>query len=507
MDAAPRPAALSEFIDVKIRSPFAVPAAPGLYEAQQPEQPLEMFRGGVVRRAKGSPEEGEVGYFQDPFGVPDSGPVTSDTLSKGKEFSAADALRALKETGTGVVSNAESLLRGAVAQVPGLVGDVESFGRKGINFSFGPGGVKVDEKTFAPTSEEIRAKVPRITPARPESSGMESLGEAMAPGFVKSTGKAAKMLEDMTVGNIQRGQVRRAGAQAENILDTAYDPLRERMQASGNLAYAVRNKATPFLMTKRPDTSVNAFLNEMSNAEAKVFKEKYPNINYFDERALQGTEEYKDFIKPIDQPEYFVKYGITDAKIRQALEKKDPILNGWFNKAVPSYFRKDFATPEDQFVKAADKQDKLLHFEPKKGPRADEDIETEKQKDANVRNTRDVEGFNIEGEAKTPYGERVEYTIDKSFIPVQLQDIGRESQIPPSLLPFLKTNPEKRASELTPMTDKRLKLSELRKDMVRIRRIGPEYSAYGQPAQVIPKEFTLPDDLYQGLILQKLLIV
>ena len=257
--------------------------------------------------------------------------------------------------------------------------------------------------------------------------------------------------------------------------------------------YAVRNKGTPFLMSKRPDTSVDAFINEMSTAEKLAFRKKNPDVNFFDERALQGTEEYKNFIKPIDQPEYFVKYGITDYKDREAL-KEDPILRGWFNKAVPNYLNKDFATPEDQFVKAAD-QDKLLHFEPKKGPRADESIAIENQKNANVRNTREVEGFNIEGEAKTPYGKRVENTIDKSVIPVQLQDIGRESQIPPSLVKFLETNPEKRASELASMADKRLKLSELRKDMLRIRQIGPEYSAYGQPAEMIPKQFTLPDDL------------
>jgi hypothetical protein len=60
---------------------------------------------------------------------------------------------------------------------------------------------------------------------------------------------------------------------------------------------------------------------------------------------------------------------------------------------------------------------------------------------------------------------------------------------------FLETNPEKRVSELAPAADKLLKLSELRKDMLRIRQIGPEYSAYGRPAEVIPKDFTLPDDL------------
>jgi hypothetical protein len=432
------------------------------------------YRPFPIKRANG----GEVDYFQDPMGAP-SAPVTADTFVKGKEFKAADALKLAKEFGIALGSNTESLVRGAVAQVPGVVGDVESLGRKGINFLYGPGGVNVSEKTVAPTSEEIRARVPRITDPRPESSGMESMGEIMAPGLGKAAAPVAKAVGKGVAKEMLRGM------EGKGVLAP--------ISPQDSIMYAVRNKATPFLMTKRPDTDVDTFLSEMSKAEATAFREKYPDINFFDERALQGTEEYKNFIKPIDQPEYFAKYGITDYKDRIAL-KEDPILSGWFNKAVPNYFRKDFATPEDQFVKAAD-QDKLLHFEPKKGPRADESIAIEKQKDANVRNTREVEGFNPEGEAKTSYGKRVESTIDKSVIPVQLQDIGRESQIPPSLLPFLETNPEKRASELASMADKRLKLSELRKDMLRIRQIGPEYSAYGQPAEVIPKEFTLPDDL------------
>jgi len=437
------------------------------------------YRPFPIKRAKGSPETGEVGYFQDPFGVPDSGPVTADTLSKGKEFKAAEALQVLKEIGTNAASNLESILRGAVSQVPGVVGDLESGGRQLLNFSFGPGGVNVGEKTVAPTSSEIRARVPRITATRPESSGMESMGEMMAPGLAKTVAPVAKAAAKGTAKEMLRGM------EGKGVLAP--------ISPQDAVMYAVRNKGTPFLMTKRPDTDVDTFLNEMSKAEATAFREKYPNINYFDEKALQGTQEYKNFIKPIDQPEYLVKYGITSDEDKIAL-KKDPMVNDWFNKAVPKYFRVDFATPDDQLVKAAD-QDKLLHFEPKKGPRADESAAIEALKDANVRYTREVEGFNIEGEAKTPYGKRVENTIDKSVIPVQLQDIGRESQIPPSLVKFLETKPEERASELATMADKRLKLSELRKDMLRIRQIGPEYSAYGQPAEVIPKDFTLPDDL------------
>ena len=50
-----------------------------------------------------------------------------------------------------------------------------------------------------------------------------------------STGKA---VEDLTIGNLQRSKIRKL---AENVPDdAAYDALRERLQASGNLAYAER---------------------------------------------------------------------------------------------------------------------------------------------------------------------------------------------------------------------------------------------------------------------------
>jgi hypothetical protein len=430
------------------------------------------YRPFPIKRAKGSPETGEVGYFQDPFGVPDSGPVTADTLSKGKEFKAADALKAVKEVGTGVARNVKAVAQGVSETPYNLVGSVADIG----NIVLTPFGLGSKEPMLG--SEHLKrlaleAGIRQAPPTNPQERGMYMMGELGA-------------------SIVNPGPIAAKGGKAAEMLAKDFQKYNQALGPAG-VSYAVRNKATPFLMTKRPDTATDTFLSEMSKAEATAFREKYPDINFFDERALQGTEEYKNFIKPIDQPEYFVKYGITDYKDRIAL-KDDPILSGWFNKAVPSYFRKDFATPEDQLVRAAD-QGKLLHFEPKKGPRVDESIAIEKQKDANVRNTREVEGFNLEGEAKTPYGKRVENTIDKSVIPVQLQDIGRESQIPPSLLPFLETNPEKRASELATMADKRLKLSELRKDMLRIRQIGPEYSAYGQPAEVVPKGFTLPDDL------------
>jgi soluble lytic murein transglycosylase-like protein len=156
--------------------------------------------GGIVHRADGSPEYGEI----------PTGGITEDTrTTMATPITARGALNALKEVGMdvgrGAVSNAESLVRGAVSQVPGVFGDLESLGRKAVNFSFGPGGVKVDEKTYAPTSEEIRAATPRMTAARPESSGMESLGEVMAPGMAKAAAPVAKVVGREAAGQMLRG--------------------------------------------------------------------------------------------------------------------------------------------------------------------------------------------------------------------------------------------------------------------------------------------------------------
>jgi hypothetical protein len=430
------------------------------------------YRPFPIKRAGGSPETGEVGYFQDPFGVPDSGPVTVDTLSKGKEFKAADALKAVKEVGTGVVRNVKNIAQGVSETPYNLVGSVADVGNMVLT-PFGLGSAEPALGSAHLKRLALERGIRQAPPTDPRDAGFYMMGELGA-------------------SVVNPGPIAAKGGKAAEMLAKDFQKYNQALGPAG-VAYAVRNKGTPFVMTKRPDTGVDTFLTEMSNAEAIAFREKYPNINYFDERALQGTEEYKNFIRPIDEPEYFAKYGITSNEDRVAL-RKDPIVNDWFNKAVPSYFRKDFATPEDQLVRAAD-QGKLLHFEPKKGPRADENPTIEKQKDIYVQDKRKTEGFSVEGEAKTPYGKRVENTIDKAVYPVQVQDIGRESQVPPSLVKFLETEPEKRASELTPMTDKRLKLSELRNDMLRIRQIGPEYSAYGQPPAVVPKEFSLPDEL------------
>jgi hypothetical protein len=67
------------------------------------------------------------------------------------------------------------------------------------------------------------------------------------------------MLEDMTIGNMQRAKIRGAAEQVPD--DAAYAPLRERMEAQGNLAMAVKPVGGYFqagAYSEIPDAMVHA---------------------------------------------------------------------------------------------------------------------------------------------------------------------------------------------------------------------------------------------------------
>ena len=117
-----------------------------------------------------------------------------------------------------------------------------------------------DEKPFM-GSADIKARMTRAGIRPPDTTDPRLMGPRSAAELLASltnpagvtrgaaravetgtrgAGEAAKMLEDVTVGNIQRARVAKAGERAKNIPDTAYDPLRERLEAQGSLALAVR---------------------------------------------------------------------------------------------------------------------------------------------------------------------------------------------------------------------------------------------------------------------------
>ena len=91
----------------------------------------------------------------------------------------------LRETGEGlqrlrqsIPGVAESVARGAIASVPGSVGDLSAFARE-----YAP---EVMESKFgrrvAPTTREILDYVPRLTPTHEGASTLEDVGAAISPG-------------------------------------------------------------------------------------------------------------------------------------------------------------------------------------------------------------------------------------------------------------------------------------------------------------------------------------
>lgn len=118
-----------------------------------------------------------------------------------------DALR-------GSLSNAESFGRGFAVAPVGLLGDIEGLLRKGVNFSFGRGGVNVGETPVLPTTEGLLSSIPRMTPRRMETAGIEQIGSAANPRGPINLGRAVAELPSNVV---------RAG---KEFLETTAQPMR-----------------------------------------------------------------------------------------------------------------------------------------------------------------------------------------------------------------------------------------------------------------------------------------
>lgn len=171
----------------------------------------------------------------------------------------------------------------------------------------------------------------------------------------------------------------------------------------------------------------------------------------------------------------------------------DQLLNEWMRNKVAPYMRRDMGTETDQFVKAAD-EGRKLHFinkpitEGYTGPHMP----------SWIRNLRKAEGFPEEGFAKTPYGQDVEMITDKVPGPVAL-DEAYESSIPPGLKQFVKTDPNMRIYELNFHGLDALNLIELRDKMAKMRQMSPEFSKYAQPPVKVPEQYMFTDKSLQGL--------
>jgi hypothetical protein len=304
--------------------------------------------------------------------------------------------------------------------------------------------------------------------------GSEDLKQrALAAGIRQKPpeGKAARALYELTQLGASavnpaapvRGAVRAAEATGEAAKRVAGDFQGYNQQLSvPGASYAVRNRGTPFMMSYGNDLTAG------------------PDGKFVS----------------MDQPEKYVKSEVAITA--------DEKLNNWLSNRVPAYLRRDFATPDDQFVKAAD-ANQLLHFVNKPMKRQDLDPYYDWAEDISGMDSlpyvRKTEGFAPEGTAKTEYGKRVENLTDVSAWPVQLEDISSPGLIPPSMREMAQTNPSARLTELGTNISDTLQFNILARDMAEMRRMPDKYSAYSQPAIKVPAEYMLTDEALGGLTL------
>ena len=171
----------------------------------------------------------------------------------------------------------------------------------------------------------------------------------------------------------------------------------------------------------------------------------------------------------------------------------DNALDQWVTDKLGRYMRRDMASPDDQFVKAAE-QGRQLHFMPNQQPVVSMGTEPDF-----LKYVRQTEGFNPKGEAATPYGRAVETQVDMAVEPIRLEDfVGSEQRIRPQTAAQMATDPERRIYEvIAPEVNDRLQFPELVTAIQNIRE-NNVFRAYGQSIPV-PKEFQFSDEALKGL--------
>ena len=134
-------------------------------------------------------------------------PATSDISLKDALYNILNGFQdkeKLRETGEGLTrlrqslpGVAESVGRGAIAAVPGSIGDISEFGR-----TWAPEVMekKFGKERFFPTTREILDYVPRMTPTHEGASTLEDVASLISPGIGGVTKDIAKLTKGVPIG-------------------------------------------------------------------------------------------------------------------------------------------------------------------------------------------------------------------------------------------------------------------------------------------------------------------
>jgi len=425
-------------LDPRDLSPYTRVAEPGMLDAIKGV--FKRAEGGPVYRANGSPEEGERLTPQQIERIAAQETAEREALST-PAFIAQKSGIGRK---AGPVSQALQSGQGQIEFLKGMTNVPQNILGAPMDISnmianvYG-GGV---EKPFM-GSEYIKEKL------RAQGLGFTPSTDPTLAGFYGAG--------DLGSNLVNPAGVTRAGVQAAGKTGEAAKMLAQDLQQyNQNLAvpgasYAVRNKGTPVAMSGLP------------------------------------------FLSNVDEAEFLVKGVIGSGK--KPLESTDKSLSNWFSKTVTRYLRSDFATPDDQLVRAA-KEGKLLHVAPKDfSDSADDQILKNflERRQSDLEYMRQAEGFGNTNMATQPYAQRIEDITDISAYPERVGDLT-PNRIPQGMRDIVQTRPETRVTDYAPGIAQNLKLDELRDKMLEVRQSNSLYGAYGQPAVKIPEDYLLSDD-------------
>jgi hypothetical protein len=229
-----------------------------------------------------------------------TGGITPDTIAAFRNVqipSAREALNALLKIGREGVSNLESVARGSVAGVPGVVGDVESIFR--------------DDKArrFATSQEIERQYLPkRMSKPTKESAGFTEIGTAIDPTIAL---KAAKPV------------ARATKKIAKELGPTAAAQL-ERLAPAAQPMYVVKPKGGVFY----PEGSGSNLDNYLETVSELVLRNS-PNI------PGKEAKRVKDLIVNKGRKYFTTTYATGDDPIREALIEGRVSLVGRDAEALP----------------------------------------------------------------------------------------------------------------------------------------------------------------------------